>query len=125
MLLGGFQLFFFINELQFDQRIGNGLMTDFDRQGILKFSQRGIGSFRNDCLQEFVMGFEFWRWSGLIGSMEPVSRIWRLSLARKDCEIFHFSVAAVQVIPRFRSSKIRFRISVGIAFIAKLQARNQ
>jgi hypothetical protein len=33
---------------------------------------------------------------------------------------FHFSAAAFSVIPPSQSSKIRFRISVGIAFILDL-----
>ena len=39
-------------------------MTDFDGKCLLNFGQRGIGSFRYEVWQKFVMGFEFWFGSG-------------------------------------------------------------
>ncbi len=50
---------FFVNELQFDQGVGDGLRTNLDGQLLSNLFQSRIVSFRNDLLEEFVMRFEF------------------------------------------------------------------
>ena len=57
--------------------------------------------------------------------MEPVSRSCRLSLAMNDGEMFHFAAVAIQVMPLFRSARIRFLISVGIGCMATPRIKNQ
>ena len=51
--------YLFIDEFQFDQRIGNGLRTDLDRKLFSNFFESGIRSFGHDILEKLVMGFEF------------------------------------------------------------------
>ena len=55
---------FFINELQLDQCVGNGLWTDFDGQLSSDFLECGVWSFCDNLFEEFVMRLEFWFWSG-------------------------------------------------------------